>query len=165
MESKQAPKQNIDWWTFSASVGAIIMLSLPMVLAPDLAGQLIEQAYDFLTNNLGFLYQWYSLAVFVFLIYLGFSRYGAVRLGAEDSKPEFGNLSWVAMLFSAGIGAGLLYWAVIEWGYYLDSPPFGVPARSNEAIEWAASYGLFTGVLTLGHFIACLRSPSLTHFT
>ena len=58
MESKQAPKQNIDWWTFSASVGAIIMLSLPMVLAPDLAGQLIEQAYDFLTNNLGFLYQW-----------------------------------------------------------------------------------------------------------
>jgi len=143
MNSKQATRHTIDLWTFCASVGAIITLSLPMVLAPDLAAKLIEQAYDFLTNNLGFLYQWYSLAVFVFLIYLGSSRYGTVRLGAEDSRPEFGNLSWVAMLFSAGIGAGLLYWAVIEWGYYLDSPPFGVPARSNEAIEWAASYGLF----------------------
>ena len=47
------------------------------------------------------------------------------------------------MLFSAGIGAGLLYWAAIEWGYYYDSPPYGVAPKSVAAAEWAASYGLF----------------------
>ena len=41
MESKQASQHTIDWWTFSASVGAIVTLSLPMVLAPDLAGKFI----------------------------------------------------------------------------------------------------------------------------
>jgi len=41
------------------------------------------------------------------------------------------------------VGAGLLYWAVIEWGYYINTPPYGLEPRSNDAIEWAASYGLF----------------------
>ena len=46
------------------------------------------------------------------------------------------------MLFSAGVGAGLLYWAFVEWGYYIDAPPLGVAAGTPEAVEWAASYGL-----------------------
>ena len=47
------------------------------------------------------------------------------------------------MLFCAGVGAGLLYWASIEWVSYYESPPFSAEPRSLEAIEWATSYGLF----------------------
>ncbi|KAA1188400.1 BCCT family transporter [Pseudohalioglobus sediminis] len=134
---------NLDRPAFVATVLTIAVLVVPMWLAPEQAGQVVRHAYDTITANLGFLYQWYGIAVLGFLLYLAFSRYGHVRLGPEESRPEFSTLSWVAMLFSAGIGAGLLYWAVIEWGYYIDSPPFGLEPRSPEAVEWAASYGLF----------------------
>lgn len=138
-----ASKGSIDRWAFGATLFTIAILVVPMWVAPQQAGVLIQAAYDSLTENLGFLYQWYGVAVLVFLLYLAFGRFGKVRLGEADSRPEFSTLSWVAMLFSTGIGAGLLYWAVIEWGYYIDTPPFGVEARSAEAVEWAASYGLF----------------------
>tara|TARA_R110002110_G_scaffold205066_7_gene417142 strand:+ start:283859 stop:285322 length:1464 start_codon:yes stop_codon:yes gene_type:complete len=121
----------------------VVILVVPMWLVPQHMGEIISQAYDRITHNLGFVYQWYGVAVLVFLLYLALSRFGKVRLGPHDSRPDFSTLSWVAMLFSTGIGAGLLYWAVIEWGYYIDAPPFGVEARSTEAVEWAASYGLF----------------------
>lgn len=143
MGTDNQPEHQVDWWTFTASVATVFLMSLPLLLAPEQAGELIQRAYDAITNNLGIAYQWYSLAVFGFLLYLAIGRFGKVRLGPVDSRPEFATLSWVAMLFCAGIGAGLLYWAVIEWGYYIDSPPFGVEPRSDEAVEWAASYGLF----------------------
>jgi len=47
------------------------------------------------------------------------------------------------MLFCAGVGAGLMYWCSIEWTYYYQSPPFGAAARSPEAAEWAATYGMY----------------------
>ena len=143
MNPKPTREHTTDWWTFFSSVFAIALLSVPILLSPATASAVIEKIYDSLTVNFGFLYQWYSIAVCGFLLYLAASRFGPIRLGPSDSRPEFSTLSWVAMLFSAGIGAGMLYWAVIEWGYYIDAPPFGVAARSNEAVEWAASYGLF----------------------
>ncbi len=136
-------RANLDRWAFVASVLTIAALASPMWIAPEQAGNLVRQGYDGITHNFGFLYQWYGIAVLGFLLYLAVSRFGLVRLGPADSRPEFGTLSWIAMLFCAGIGAGLLYWAVIEWGYYIDAPPFGLEPRSPEAVEWAASYGLF----------------------
>jgi BCCT family betaine/carnitine transporter len=142
---KQTPttRGNLDRWTFVATVLTIAALSIPLWLAPEQAGVLVRRAYDAITVNLGFLYQWYGIAALGFLFYLAVGRFGKVRLGPEDSRPEFSTPSWVAMLFCAGIGAGLLYWAVIEWGYYIDSPPFSLEPRSDIAVEWAASYGLF----------------------
>ena len=136
-------KRNTDWWTFFAAVTTIFILCLPMVLAPEASAKIVRAGYDAITQKMGVFYQWYGIAALGFLIYLATSRFGSVRLGPKESRPEFRTLSWIAMLFSAGIGAGLLYWAVIEWGYYIDSPPFGQEPRSTAAIESAASYGLF----------------------
>lgn len=162
MSVDNSSRHNLDRWTFAATVATVIGMSLPMALAPERAASLVSSAYDVITNNLGFLYQWYGIAVLAFLVYLAVSRFGAVRLGPADSRPEFSTLSWVAMLFCAGIGAGLLYWAVIEWGYYLDAPPFGVEARSSEAVEWAASYGLFHwGILAWAFY--CLPALAIAY--
>jgi BCCT family betaine/carnitine transporter len=78
-----------------------------------------------------------------FLIWLASSRHGARRLGSQDDRPEFSTWSWMAMLFCAGIGAGLLYWSTIEWAFYIDSPPFDLAPGSVDAGEWAATYGMF----------------------
>lgn len=155
-------KNNIDRWTFSAAVLTVVGLSLPMALFPEKAAVVVNSAYDSITNNMGVFYQWHAIAILAFLLYLAASRFGKVRLGPTDSQPEYATLSWVAMLFCAGIGAGLLYWAVIEWGYYIESPPFGVEPRSTEAVEWAASYGLFHwGVLAWAFY--CLPALAIAY--
>jgi BCCT family betaine/carnitine transporter len=141
--SEEDQSRPLDRWTFSATVVTILLLSLPLLIAPDAAAVLVNRAYDLITEYLGTFYLWYAIAALGFLLYLAAGRFGHVRLGAPDSTPEFATLSWVAMLFCTGIGAGLLYWAVIEWGYYLEAPPYGVAPRSDEAVEWASSYGLY----------------------
>ncbi len=75
---------------------------------------------------------WYyisALVVMVFVcIYLMCSRHGAVKLGDDDSKPEFSNFSWFAMLFSAGVGIGLLFFGIAEPMFYFDNTePWGYP--------------------------------------
>jgi BCCT family betaine/carnitine transporter len=84
-----------------------------------------------------------SVAAIGFLAWLAASRYGRTKLGEADESPEFGTFSWVAMLFCAGVGAGLMFWCVTEWSYYYVSPPFGAEPRTPDAAEWASTYGLF----------------------
>ncbi len=152
----------LDLWTFSATAAVIAAFCAPLLLAPDASATLIQQAYDTLTEQFGILYIWYGVGVLAFLLWLAASRYGTVRLGPDDSRPEFSTLSWIAMLFCAGIGAGLLYWAVIEWGYYIDAPPFGAEPRSTAAVAWASSYGLFHwGILAWAFY--CLPALAIAY--
>ncbi|MEK9722760.1 MAG: BCCT family transporter, partial [Rhodospirillaceae bacterium] len=58
-----------------------------------------------------------------FAVYLPFSRFGRIRLGGNDAVPEFSTVSWIAMLFSAGMGIGLVFWSVAEPLYHFSSPP------------------------------------------
>ena len=71
--------------------------------------------------------------VFGVLLWFAFGRYGSVKFGGPDAGPEFRKLSWIGMLFCAGIGTSLLYRATIEWVYYYQAPPFGIEPESAEA--------------------------------
>ena len=155
-------KATVDWWTFTAAVLTVAGLSIPLVIGHEQAGALVRQAYDAITTRFGVFYLWYGVAALGFLLYLAFSRFGGIRLGAPGSRPAYPTLSWVAMLFCAGIGAGLLYWAVIEWGYYIQAPPFGLEPRSPEAIEWASSYGLFHWGISAWSFY-CLPALAIAY--
>ena len=77
------------------------------------------------------------------MIYIIFSDIGQIKLGEPDEKPEFSTASWAAMLFCGGIGASIMYWGCIEWAYYYLDPPFQLAPGSEEAIRWAATYGIF----------------------
>ena len=103
----------------------------------------IAIAKTFMTGKLGFLYLALGLAAFFFMIYIVFSDIGQIKLGDADEKPEFATSSWAAMLFCGGIGASILYWGTIEWAYYYQNPPFQLAAGSEEAVRWAATYGIF----------------------
>ena len=151
-----------DWVLFLATIGTIALVCLPIVAFRGQAATVITAAYDALTRNLGILYLWYGVGTLAFLAWIAFGRYGGVRLGEPDSRPEFSTFSWVAMLFCAGVGATLLYWAIVEWGYYIDKPPYGFAPRSVVATEWAAGYGLFHWGFT-GWAILCLPTIAIAY--
>ena len=147
---------------FGLTLVVILIACVPIFGLGHRAESTITSAYDALTQRFGVLYLWYGFGALVFLLWLAASRYGRVRLGGDDMRPEFRTPSWLAMMFCAGVGAGLLYWAAIEWGYYIDKPPHGFAARSPEAIEWAASYGLFHWGPT-GWAIQCLPGLAIAY--
>lgn len=138
MEQKQ-----IDRPSFFASVAIIVVVCIPLAASPDTAGVWLQSLYDYISKEFGVIYLMASVGANGFLIWLACSRFGSAKLGADNEEPEFDTLSWVAMLFCAGIGGGLIYWCGTEWAFYYQSPPFGAEPYSAEAAKWASTYGLF----------------------
>ena len=132
----------LDRPVFLISLVCVVGAAVPMILYPDAAGALVDAIYAWIASTLGLLYHWATIFATVFLAWLAFSRHGKRVLG-DGAKPEYGTVSWVGMLFCAGIGSGLLYWSTAEWASYMDQPPFGVAPGTAEAQEWAATYGIF----------------------
>ncbi len=127
-------------------IAGTIVLALAIIgaLAPEPFGEVAQTLLLFTTTNFG----WFLLiAVFVLIIFLlglAASRYGSIRLGGDDSRPEFGFFSWIAMLFSTGFGAGLVFWGVAEPMSHFFSTPFaGTEAQTREAARVAMGYSFF----------------------
>ena len=121
----------------------LLAACIPMFLWPKTSEQNIVAMYHWIAENLGIVYQWAVIAIIVLLGWIGLGRHGTRVLGKPDDRPEFSTFSWASMLFCGGVGAGLIYWAAIEWGFYLTTPPFGAEPGSDAARDWANAYGLF----------------------
>ncbi|SIN75298.1 BCCT family transporter [Halodesulfovibrio marinisediminis] len=133
----------IDKPTFFGALGLLVSVALPLLLFPHKGEEWIGVAKTFMTDSMGVMYLAIGLAAVFFVIYIVFSDIGQIKLGSPDEDPEYSTSSWAAMLFCGGIGASILYWGVIEWAYYYQYPPFQLEPGSNEAIRWAATYGIF----------------------
>ncbi len=94
--------------------------------------------------NTGWLFVMTSSSFVVFVIWLALSRYGNIKLGRDDEEPEFRTVSWVAMMFSAGMGIGLMFYGVSEPVSHFVSPPPGTGGEGNpEAVQNAMATTLF----------------------
>jgi len=120
---------------------AIIALFIAVTI---LLGDQASAAYTWLFNFIGENFGWfYLLAVNIFivaLLFFAFSKYGKLRIGGVEAEKEFSDFSWMAMLFSAGMGIGLMFFSVSEPLYYFQNVPgfFGAEAETGAA----ASAGL-----------------------
>jgi choline-glycine betaine transporter len=80
----------------------------------------------------------------LFLFWVAFSRYGRLRLGGDDDRPEYSNLAWFGMLFAAGIGTILMFWGVAEPISHFAEPPMGnVEPRSDAAAAQAMDFAIY----------------------
>ena len=84
-----------------------------------------------------------TFLVLVFMMLLAFSKYGRIKLGKEDDKPEFSNLTWFGMLFSAGMGIGLVFWGVAEPLDHYIYQPAGIEALTPKASNTAITFSFF----------------------
>nr|WP_257786128.1 BCCT family transporter [Actinoalloteichus hymeniacidonis] len=107
-------------------------------------GSFSGSALGWLMTNTGWVFVLAASGFVVFILWLAASRYGNIPLGRDDEKPEFRTVSWIAMMFSAGMGIGLMFFGVTEpLTHYADPPPGTVAAESNEALSTAMATSLF----------------------
>ncbi|MFK2825742.1 BCCT family transporter [Bacillus sp. B190/17] len=134
-------KVKIDPIVFWSSFVVVVAATLALVLNRETAEPVLNQLMTDITFQLDWVFQFLTVGLFVLLLWLIFGRYGRIKLG--EGNPEFSNFSWGAMLFCAGMGTSIMFWSIMEPIYYYTGPPFGIKPNSNEAAEWAVTYGLF----------------------
>ena len=152
-------RQNI---LLSTSITILLLCSFFIFLFTNYFYQLIDYFSLEIREYFGDFYLWLGLICVFFLIGIAFSRFGKIRLGA--SKPEFSRLGWIAMLYSAGMGAGILLRAVQEPVFMFLNPPItssdspDIIALEYTFYQWGftawAFYGIFALLIAYSLFVA-----------
>jgi len=135
-------KEHTNPPVFIGSAVVTVAFVLWGVIAPGTVGDVAGEVNEFITTDFEWLYIFGASAFVVFVLWLMLSRAGQVKLGPNDSKPEYSNLSWFAMLFTAGMGIGLVYYAVAEPIAHFQGPPTGEPG-TPEAASNAMTYTFY----------------------
>lgn len=141
----------------------VIAFVLFCALQAEEAGAAFQNIATFLLQNFKWFYILLMTGVVILLLYIMFSRFGHIRLGKDDEEPDFSFVSWISMLFSGGIGVGLVFWAVAEPMNYYISNPF-TPGLSDESASMAMQ-------LTFFHWglhpwaIFCMTALALAYFS
>ena len=127
-----------------AAVLSAIFVAWGVFFADSLAAVFDAVLFDFLIPNFGWVFILSSFGFLSFSVYLAASRYGRIRLGGDDERPEFSTVSWVAMMFSAGMGIGLMFYGVAEPMSHMGTPPFGLADPNTKgAAQVAMEYSYF----------------------
>ena len=137
-------KNTIDWVVFGVTgVIALAFLLWGFLSTPSLKNA-SGTAQSWVITNAGWFFVLASSFFVIFVLWLAASRYGKIPLGADDEKPEFRTISWIAMMFSAGMGIGLMFFGVAEpLQHYAAPPPGTVEAQTDEALQVAMATTMF----------------------
>lgn len=133
-------------------VGIVFWVSVVLITAfvstaayqPTLVEHAAQKVLDATALNVGWLYLIATSGFVLFVAFLALSKFGNIRLGPDDEPPEFPFGSWLAMIFSGGMGVGLVFWGVAEPMMHFNQPPLGIgEARSVEAAQLGMRYAFF----------------------
>lgn len=162
---------NVFWISIAIILAAVIF----GVAAPNLFEKVTGNIQAMLTTAFGWYYLILVTVIVAFCIFLIFSPVGAIKLGRSDEKPEFSKGTWFSMLFSAGMGIGLVFWGAAEPLSHFMNPPLaegGTPDAHKEAMRYTffhwgihawAIYGIVA--LALAYFQFRKGEPGLISAT
>lgn len=162
-------KTTLNKGIFVPSIVFILLVSLVSVIYPEIADRILNVIKNFIFVNLNWVYIWAVTFFVIFLVYLLFSKYGNIRLGNNDSRPEHSFFSWMSMLFAAGMGIGLMYFGVAEPMQHYSTDVFGAQHYVNKAknaqlytfFHWGIhAWAIYAVVgLSLSYFAYRLKLP------
>src|SRR6478752_859220 len=128
-----APRSRVDKVVFGVAAGVAIAFVLWGALSTESLSTSASAGLEFVVHNTGWLFSLVASGFVVFVIWLAASKYGNIPLGGDGEAPEFRTSSWVAMMFSAGMGIGLMFYGVTEPLTHFVKPPPGTGAAGNPA--------------------------------
>lgn len=133
-------------------VGTVFIVSLAIIAgfvataatAPESVERVAGAVLDATATRFGWLYLLVTTGFVLFTLFLAVSRFGRICLGPADEPPEFSFPSWLAMIFSAGMGVGLVFWGVAEPMMHFNEPPLDVGTpRTAETAQVGMRYAFF----------------------
>ncbi len=130
----------IKWPVFGASLAGVVAVALWAIIKPASAESTIAAWTVWVGGAFGWFYIALGTVILGFVIYLGASRFGKMRLGPAHSRPEFSTFSWASMLFAAGIGTDVMFFSVVEPVSQYVAPPVG----SGETVQAARDATVWT---------------------
>ena len=132
-DTKKSLGLEVNGPVFWTSIVILIIIITLVLIFREGAEEFFSEAQASVTSSMGWLFI-LSVNIFViFCLYMAFGKFGHIRLGGKEAKPEFSTSSWFAMLFSAGMGIGLLFWSIAEPINHFQTPPLGEPGTPSAA--------------------------------
>ncbi len=101
----------------------MILFLVVLLIVPGPIGVAFGAGREWIVTNLGWFFILGVTSWVAFLLWVALSRFGAIRLGGNDAKPAYNNISWFTMLFAGGIGTVLMFWGVAEPISHFSNPP------------------------------------------
>ena len=129
----------LDWITTLIPFISILLLCAVFFTVPQESGRVVASIRYFLGDELGSCYLLMGLGIFLCSLYIAFSPYGTIRLGA-DQKPRYSSFQWGSMMFTAGLAADILFYSLCEWILYAGEPRI---LQMGQMQDWASTYPLF----------------------
>lgn len=130
---KTGRKFATNWAVFAIAGVAVLGVIIWAIIAPDSISIAGDSSLAWTIDKFGWLFGVLAVAIAIFMLVVGYGKTGGIRLGADDEKPEFATMSWVAMMFSAGMGIGLLFYGPYEPLTYFVDLPSGFDAAEGSA--------------------------------
>lgn len=133
-------KARFDWAIIIPAAAVIIGVVLWAMLGSDSFASFASSSLSFVVDNFGWAFVLFGTIFVAFMIIIGLSKFGSIRLGGDNEAPEFRTVSWIAMMFAAGMGIGLMFYGATEpLTFYRD----GVPGRAENEVGSAMASAMF----------------------
>jgi len=130
-------KKKVDNTVFYISFVLVTVIAVWAVAFNASFTVVANAIFAFFTEKFAWLYMLVMTAFVIFIICIAFTKWGKIRLGPDDSRPEYKTVSWFAMLFGAGMGVGLVFYGIAEPVSHYVSPGAGIEAATPEAADFA----------------------------
>ncbi len=127
-------------------ISAILTAAFVVIAVPynEPVANFFGEVTGWISEHLGWFYVFTVTALLVFLLFLALSRYGSIRLGPDDARPDYGTLTWFSMLFAAGVGAVLMFWGIAEPISHYATPPIdGIEPSSRASADLAMNFAFY----------------------
>jgi len=154
--------KKLDKVLLGVSMVFVLTVVLLLYLMPDASQYVANTIFSLFTDIFGSLTLVFTFAGVFLLVAIALSKYGKKKLG--EGEPEYSTFRWVSMMISCGLGSATVYWAFVEWAFYIQTPGLGIEPTSQLAFEMAVPQVMFHWGFSAWTLYALVGLPIAYHF-